>query len=139
MPQQLQDLIAELDLLIAEFERTEVEHADAIEAVAAVHRRGAVNLLHYTILRRQDRRDLQNDLMDIGVTSLATTEAHVQAKVLAARHVLSALSGDTGPWDMDSDHRGPRRRRQDSRGQLRRRLRTDATGPADPDYGHLPG
>ena len=102
MPHQLRDLVAELDLLIAEFERTEVEHADAIEAVADVHRRGAVNLLHYTILRRQDRRDLQNDLMDIGVTSLATTEAHVQAKVLAARHVLGALRGDTGPWDLDA-------------------------------------
>lgn len=40
--------------------------------------------------------------MDIGVTSLATTEAHVQAKVHAARNVLAALRGDTGPWDLDA-------------------------------------
>jgi pyruvate kinase len=102
MQEQLQDLIAELDALLVEFARAEVEHAGALEAVAEVHRRGAVNLLHYSVLRRHDRRRLQNALMDMGVTSLATTEAHVEAKVLAARHVLSALSGDTGPWDMDA-------------------------------------
>jgi len=67
-----------------------------------VHHRGAVNLVQYTILRRRDRRELQNDLMDIGATSLATAEAHVQAKVHAARNVLAALRGDTGPWYLDA-------------------------------------
>ena len=31
--------------------------------------------VHYTILRQHDRRELQNDLMDVGATSLATTES----------------------------------------------------------------
>jgi pyruvate kinase len=51
---------------------------------------------------RRDRRELQNDLMDIGATSLATAEANVQAKVHAARNVLAALRGDTGPWNLDA-------------------------------------
>jgi hypothetical protein len=44
-----------------------------------------VNLVHYTGLRQHDLRELQNDLMDIGATSLATTEADVRAKVRVAR------------------------------------------------------
>ena len=102
MPQSLDELIAELDELLGVFDSAEAEHAEAIDAVADVHRRGAVNLVHYTALRQHDRRELQNDLMDLGVTSLATTEAHVQAKVLAARNVLRALRGDTGPWALEA-------------------------------------
>lgn len=102
MPQSLDQLISGLDTLLDDLDKAEAEHAGAIDAVAEGHRRGAVNLVHYTVLRRHDRRELQNDLMDLGATSLATTEAHVQAKVLAARNVLSALRGDTGPWALEA-------------------------------------
>ena len=98
MPQSLIALIARLDRLLEDFVTAEVEHAEVIGAVAEQHRRGAVNLVHYTRLRQHDLRELQNDLMDIGATSLATTEADVRAKVLAARNVLAALRGDAGPW-----------------------------------------
>ena len=100
MPLSLDHLIAELDNLLTDLDTAAVKHAGAIDAVADGHRRGALNLVHYTRLRQHDRRELQNDLMDLGATSLATTEAHVQAKVLAARNVLSALRGDTGPWPL---------------------------------------
>jgi len=102
MPQSLDMLVARLDTLLDDFTQAEAGRAVAIDAVAPVHRRGAVNLVQYTILRHRDRRELQNDLMDIGATSLATTEAHVQAKVHAARNVLAALRGDTGPWNLDA-------------------------------------
>lgn len=98
MPRSLDDLIVELDILLDDFRTAEVRHSEAIDAVAEEHRRGATNLVHYTALRRHDRRELQNDLMDIAATSLATAEAHVEAKVLAARNVLRALGGDDGPW-----------------------------------------
>ena len=100
MPQSLDALSGGLDTLLADFADAEAEHGDAIAAVAPHHRPGAVNLVRYLTLRRHDRRELQSDLMDIGVTSLATTEANVQAKVYAARNVLAALRGDTGPWDL---------------------------------------
>jgi pyruvate kinase len=102
MPQPLDTLITGLDTLLDDLTRAEVELADAIHAVAPVHRRGAVNLVHYAVLRQHDRRELQNDLMDIGATSLATAEAHVQVKVRAARNVLAALRGDAGPWNLDA-------------------------------------
>ncbi len=100
MPQSLDALIASLDGVLEELADAEACQAESIAAVADQHRAGAVNLVHYAALRQHDRRELQNDLMDIGVTSLATTEADVRAKVGAARDVLCALRGDTGPWDL---------------------------------------
>ena len=35
------------------------------------------------------------------MTSLATAEADVKAKIHAARNVLAALRGDPGPWNLD--------------------------------------
>ncbi len=102
MPQSLDQLIAELDILLADLDTAEVEHSADIDAVADVHRRGAVNLVDYAVLRQHDRREWQNDLMDLGATSLATTEADVRAKVLAARHVLCDLRGDAGPWPLQA-------------------------------------
>ena len=91
MPESLDVLITRLDVLVAELVRAEAGHADVIDAVCPRHRRGAVNLVHYATLRQQDLRALQNDLMDVDVTPPATTEAHVQAKVQAARTKLAAL------------------------------------------------
>lgn len=101
MTARLEALANELDSLLGDLEVAEAEHVDAIAAVADVHRRGAVNLLHYAALRRRDRRDLQNDLLDLGVTSLATTEPNVRAKIQAARNLLRALTGAVGPWPVD--------------------------------------
>jgi pyruvate kinase len=98
----LDALITRLDALLEELVLAEAEHADVIGAVSAQHHRGAVNLVHYTRMRQHDLRELQNDLMDIGATSLATTEAHVRAKVRAARNVLAALRGDVGPWGLEA-------------------------------------
>jgi pyruvate kinase len=100
--QSLQELLGQLDSLLASLDRAEAQHADDIAAVASEHRAGAVNLVHYTALRQQDIRELQNDLLDLGATSLATTEAAVRAKITAARNVVAALTGAPGPWDVDA-------------------------------------
>jgi len=104
-PTRLDGLLVELDTLLDAFARVEGEHADAIDAVDPTHRAGAVNLVHFTALRQHDVRELQSDLMDLGVTSLATTETDVRAKVQAARNVIEALRGDSGVTDLDSFRR----------------------------------
>lgn len=100
MPESLDVLIARLDALEAELQFAVATHRGAIDSVAPEHRTGATNLVRYAALRQQDLRGLQNDLMDLGATSLATAEADVRAKVLAARNVLAALRGDPGPWEL---------------------------------------
>jgi hypothetical protein len=59
-----------------------------------------VNLVHCSVLRRHDRREAQDDLMDLGVTSLATTEANVRAKVQATGMCRQpcAETGGRGTW-----------------------------------------
>ena len=105
MLQTLDDLIVQLDTLLDELAQAQTDHAAAIDSVAHVHTEGAVNLVHYLALRAHDRRELQNDLMDLGATSLATSEANVRAKVRAARHVLAALAGRPGDWDLAAINR----------------------------------
>ncbi len=104
-PSSLDELAARLDVLLDSFAKAEVEHAEAIETVAATHRPGAVNLVHFKALRQHDLRELQRELMDVGVTSLATSEANVQAKVLAARNAVGALRGDPPIADLDTFRR----------------------------------
>jgi pyruvate kinase len=96
----LPSLVAAVDRLLAVLDERAAEQAAAIEAVHPGHRAGALNLVHYTALRGEDVRSLQNDLMDIGLSSLATAEANVRAKVLAVRMALGALAGEPGPWDL---------------------------------------
>ncbi len=95
-------LADQVDSLLADIERAERDAAEQIAACHPGNRAGAINLVHYAELRRHDLRDLQGDLMDIGVSSLATTEANVRAKLYAARAALRALGGDPGPWDLQA-------------------------------------
>ena len=62
--------------------RRNVKHAETssggrIDAVRPRHRESALNLVHYTELRRHDIRDLQSRLSKYGLSSLGRTESHV--------------------------------------------------------------
>jgi pyruvate kinase len=100
--QDIAGLAAQVEQLLVAVERAEREAAEQIAACHPGNRAGAINLVHYTELRRHDLRELQGDLMDIGVSSLATTEANVRAKLFAARAALRALGGDPGPWELQA-------------------------------------
>jgi pyruvate kinase len=100
--QDVAALADQVDSLLGDIEGAERAAADQIAACHPGNRAGAINLVHYAELRSHDLRDLQGDLMDIGVSSLATTEANVRAKLYAARAALRALGGDPGPWDLQA-------------------------------------
>jgi len=102
VPHPIDHLTTRVDALLDELETAQSASSAAIADVDATHRAGAVNLVDYTVLRSHDRRDLQTELLEVGATSLATTEADVSAKVHAARNVLGALQGEIGPWPLDT-------------------------------------
>lgn len=65
----------------------------AAKIIAAVHpdqRKSAANLLHYLALRTEDLRELQDELHNAGLSSLASSESHVLRQVQA---VLERLGG----------------------------------------------
>lgn len=91
-----------LDSLLAALDQAEIDHAGDIAAVEEVHRPGALNLVHFTTMRQLDLAELQGDLMDVGVTSLAATGADVRAKIVAARTLVAALRRDSDMQDLDA-------------------------------------
>jgi hypothetical protein len=56
--------------------------------------RSARNLLQYLALRRHDLRDAQYRLTELGLSSMADTEGHVQASVDAVLTALQSLVND---------------------------------------------
>lgn len=74
-------LIDELIELRAEIPRQTPEIVDsyAPDSPALLHNKSAQNLLHYLALRRHDLRQLQQQLTEVGVSSLGRCEAHVLA------------------------------------------------------------
>jgi len=84
----------ELDTLRDRMLAAEATHRADIEAVDVVHRRSAVNLVHYRELRRHDIRDLQSRLASLGLSSLGRTESSVMAAVESVLAVLAELADD---------------------------------------------
>lgn len=70
-------LIAELETLRRQMLDHEASQADRLEAVSPEYRASARNLLHYLVLRREDRRLLQEKLAWVGTSSLGHAESHV--------------------------------------------------------------
>ena len=65
--------------------------ATHLQSVDPTYRASARNLVHYLTLRRHDRRDLQEWLSRVGLSSLGRAESHVMAnldKVLGILHRL---------------------------------------------------
>ena len=87
------DLARDLDSLLAELVDGRAEQAADIDAVRPTHRGGARNLVDYASLRRHDIRDLQDRLLDAGVSPLVGCEDSVEASLAAARAAVAALQG----------------------------------------------
>jgi pyruvate kinase len=93
---KLDDLIKRL----GEIRRALAESESAFEARAdrihPTYLKSALNLAHYIALRHRDIRPLQEELAQLGLSSLGRTEAHVMATLDA---VLAAVHGLAGrPW-----------------------------------------
>lgn len=87
------DLASELDALLNDLAAGRAEHTGDIDAVRPAHSGGARNLVDYAALRRHDIRDLQDRLLDVGVSPLVGCEDSVEASLRASRAAVAALQG----------------------------------------------
>jgi pyruvate kinase len=71
----------------------------AVEPLHPTHEASAANLGHFVALRSEDLRDLQDELAELGLSSLGRCEAHVLSTVDAVRRALAALAGLPRPVD----------------------------------------
>lgn len=88
------DLTGDIDALLDDLASGRADHATEVEAVTPTHRGGALNLVDYATLRRHDLRDLQDRLLDVGVSPLVGCEDDVMASLGAARAAVAALQGE---------------------------------------------
>jgi pyruvate kinase len=71
-------LLSDLLGLRAEFDKTVTEYGYILDEVHPSNRYSAENLLNYLVLRREDRRQLQDELTASGLSSLRWAESHVR-------------------------------------------------------------
>src|SRR5262245_49738565 len=88
-----QRLLAELDELRDSVSRAAPADPDVLTMIHPSHRLSACNLLHYLALRRHEIRPLQEELAELGVSSLGRAESHVLAALSAVRLALQHLAG----------------------------------------------
>ncbi|HVP59285.1 MAG TPA: pyruvate kinase [Myxococcaceae bacterium] len=118
--------LSQLEPLLGEVERATPSPAE-LQPLARAHRAGAVNLHHYLALRSHDLRRLQQELAELGLSSLGRAEGHVEATLRAVRRALRALAGQP---PVSEQLRGPDF--VQGRGALARNAEA-LLGPAPPD------
>ncbi|SET36391.1 pyruvate kinase [Hymenobacter actinosclerus] len=108
----LTTLLAELTALRADMLALAGQATDQLQAVHPNFGPSARNLLHYLALRQHDRRDLQQRLAALGLSSLGRAEAHALATVEAVLAIVQALltpaAAETDPDNAPDFESGPR-------------------------------
>jgi pyruvate kinase len=94
MDGDLQRLTRALRELRAQLYDLEQRSALALEAVPDGQRESARNLVHYLALRKQDLRALQDQLAEVGLSSLGRAEAAVAATLDAVLAMIAATTHD---------------------------------------------
>ena len=92
-PAQLDSLIERLLEIRRELCESEATFEATRRRIDSSYRKSETNLAHYIGLRRRDIRPLQQELAELGLSSLGRAEAHVMATLDA---VLAAIHGVAG-------------------------------------------
>jgi pyruvate kinase len=86
-------VLHELELLRAELLAAETPLASQLAALPAETRAGARNLVHYVALRAIDLRSLQDDLTELGLSSLGRAEGNVLGAIDTVCRMLRRAGG----------------------------------------------
>lgn len=86
-----------IDSIISKVKEMELLYADELNNVHPVYHKSALNLIHYLAFRSFDIDELQEDLRDLGLTSLSNIESHVMRSLLSMSWILNQLLGQPTP------------------------------------------
>jgi pyruvate kinase len=81
----------------------EEELADLLQKTSPNCRESAYNLVHYLAIRRHDLRELQRELIRLGLSSLGRMEAHVMASLDAVLGTLYRLDQRSIPSELEQE------------------------------------
>jgi pyruvate kinase len=88
----LQSLTVNLSEICCSLINQEAEFREQIMAAHPTYQKSARNLIHYLALRRHDIRQLQEQLAELGLSSLGRTESHTLFSIQAVLKVLNHLA-----------------------------------------------
>jgi len=91
--QIMKDVLEELLAIRAKMVDDVAKCAPRLDKIHSNYRKSAENLLHYLVLRRRDRRQLQQHLAVLGLSSLGRSESHVLATIEAVIRAVHRLQG----------------------------------------------
>jgi len=94
--ERIDELDREVETLRASALALEREHRGALAALPVDRRPSAQNLLHYLAVRQHDVRELQDQLAELGLSSLGRLEPHALASIDAVLGALRQLGGRAG-------------------------------------------
>jgi DNA-binding XRE family transcriptional regulator len=97
----LEQLAKRLEALLDELRSNWSKFAPHLSHLPPASRKSAENLIHYVTLRRNDIRELQQDLARNGLSSLGRAESHVMSSIIAVVNLLHMLLNRRG-IEMDS-------------------------------------
>jgi pyruvate kinase len=90
---QLEDLIKRLGDIRRALTESEAAFGPSLQRTHPTYTKSARNLAHYIALRHRDIRHLQQELAEMGLSSLGRAEAHVMATMDAVAAVVHSLAG----------------------------------------------
>jgi pyruvate kinase len=89
--EKLEKLIFSMETITETAKKYEDYYSSEIEKVHPEYKKSALNLIHYLALRKEDIRELQKSLGELGISRLGRAESHVMASVLAVKNLLRRL------------------------------------------------
>jgi pyruvate kinase len=92
--EKILSLIEDIEQMLEALYANRKAHRDWLEHIHPEYSRSAVNLLDYRAFRRQDLRDLQKKLQNLGMSRLANSEPHVEASLHNTHFILKRLIGE---------------------------------------------
>ena len=81
----------QIEAIIKKAEELEKKYSGKINKVDTIYKKSALNLIHYMALRSFDINELQENLKDSGLTSLAHCENHVMTTLLSIKTIINSL------------------------------------------------
>lgn len=98
----IQNLIHEIDQILIHSENIEKNFSSEVHGTHPTLRKSARNLLHYLALRKHDIRNVQEQLAQLGLSSLGRSEGYVKNALYSVRNALKKLIDQAGQ-DMVSE------------------------------------
>ncbi|MGY4708795.1 pyruvate kinase [Mycolicibacterium sp. CBM1] len=128
---QLERLQREVDALLDGLADAERRWRPWTDPVHSENHCSAINLVHYWAIRQMDLRNLQQQLAEVGLSSLGRSEAHVEATLRRVSAAIAAMRGHG--WKPGGDTVAGAGVEVEDGARLLERNATELLGPAAED------